>query len=76
MQDVILIPAYKPDKAMLTLVDELAESGFEILIVDDGSGSGFEPLFDLAATKATVIHHEVNRGKGAALKTGIAAIRE
>ncbi len=76
MQDVILIPAYKPDKAMLTLVEELSESGFRILIVDDGSGSGFEPLFDLAKPFATVIRHEVNRGKGAALKTGIAAIKE
>ena len=76
MQDVILIPAYQPDKAMLTLVDELAECGFKILIVDDGSGEKYAQLFEQAARKATVIHHEVNRGKGAALKTGIAAIRE
>ena len=76
MQDVILIPAYKPDKAMLQLVDELAENKFDILIVDDGSGEAFAPLFEQAARKATVLHHDVNRGKGAALKTGIAAIRE
>ena len=76
MQDVILIPAYKPDRAMLTLVDELAESGLEILIVNDGSGESFMPLFEQAEAKACVIHHEANRGKGAALKTGIAAIRK
>ena len=76
MQDVILIPAYKPDKAMLALVDELADSGFQILIVDDGSGEAFSDMFEKAEKKATVIHHDENRGKGAALKTGIAAIRE
>lgn len=76
MQDVILIPAYQPDEAMLTLVDALAESDFQILIVDDGSGENYAKLFDAAARKATVLHHEINRGKGAALKTGIAAIRE
>ena len=76
MQDVVLIPAYKPCKLMLTLVDELADNGFTILIVDDGSGEQFAPLFAQAEARATVIHHEKNRGKGAALKTGIAAIRE
>lgn len=76
MQDVILIPAYKPDKAMLTLVDELVESGFQILIVDDGSGETYMPLFQQAESKACVLHHDQNRGKGAALRTGIAALRK
>lgn len=76
MQDVVLIPAYQPCELMLKLVDELAENGFTVLIVDDGSGELYEPLFAKTEGKATVIHHEKNRGKGAALKTGIAAIRE
>lgn len=76
MQDVILIPAYQPDESMLTLVNELAESGFQILIVDDGSGESYASLFEKAAHKAHVLHHDKNRGKGAALKTGISALRE
>jgi len=76
MQDVVLIPAYQPDKAMLNLVDQLSENNFSILIVDDGSGEAYAPLFEQAASKAKVLHHAHNRGKGAALKTGISAIRE
>ncbi|MEU7869142.1 hypothetical protein [Dactylosporangium sp. NPDC049140] len=42
---------------------------------DDGSGPAAAAVLDAArALGATVLHHPANRGKGAALKTGLAHI--
>ena len=72
-QHTILIPAYQPGAALPRLVRQLTELGFRhILVVDDGSGEEYQGLFSLTAKwGAEVVHHEVNRGKGAALRTGI-----
>lgn len=73
----VLIPAYKPDERLIALVDELREKGFtRIVAVDDGGGAQFRPIFDALKGKAEVLVHEVNRGKGAALKTGLAYIMQ
>ncbi len=73
---VVIIPAYKPDKSYLQLVENLIDD-FEVLTINDGSGEEFESLFkDAAATGATLITHEVNKGKGAALKTAIRYLQE
>jgi len=76
MKGIVLIPAYKPDEQLVTLVEGLADTGLALLIVDDGSGAEFAPVFERVADRATVLTHEINRGKGMALKTGIAHIRE
>ncbi|MDO4739256.1 MAG: bifunctional glycosyltransferase family 2/GtrA family protein [Eubacteriales bacterium] len=69
----ILIPAYKPDEKFNKLIDDLKAAGFSnIVAVDDGGGEPFRPFFAKAREQgATVLVHEVNRGKGAALKTGL-----
>lgn len=72
----ILIPAYEPDERLVTLVTALqqaAEPPTGILVVDDGSGPAHRHLFDAVARRgAVVVPHAVNRGKGAALRTGVA----
>ena len=68
----VLIPAYKPDKKMLVTLDELVKAGFsDILVVNDGSGEEFEPIFDVVKKmpQCTLLVHPENKGKGAALKT-------
>lgn len=75
----ILIPSYKPDDSMVATVRELRDAapGYRILVVDDGGGETYAPFFEEAKKAgATVLHHEVNRGKGAALKTGFAWLME
>lgn len=69
----ILIPAYEPDERMLCLVRQLKEQTEEqIVIVDDGSGNKYQPIFNEAESMGcTVLHHQTNQGKGEALKTGI-----
>ena len=69
---MIVIPAYQPDEKLTGVVDALIErTNFPIVIVDDGSRDDCQPLFaDLdRREQVTVLHHEVNRGKGAAMKT-------
>jgi dolichol-phosphate mannosyltransferase len=46
-----------------------AERAYDVLLVDDGSIDGTPALLD-AFSGATVLHHERNRGLGAAIKTG------
>lgn len=72
---IILIPAYKPDQSLVRLARALREQdpSAEILVIDDGSGSTYAPIFtELCIDGVTVQTHPVNKGKGAALRTGIA----
>ena len=72
---IILIPAYKPDQSLVRLARALREQdpGAEILVIDDGSGSTYAPIFtELRIDGVTVQTHPSNKGKGAALRTGIA----
>ena len=72
MQDlVVLIPAFKPEEALVGFSKELLEQGFkDIIVVDDGSGELFKEIFsELKAMGCTLLTHEVNKGKGRALKT-------
>ena len=76
----ILIPSYEPDERLIALLeDEYFKEQF-IVLVDDGSGSGYADTFDRAADliegHGVLMHHEVNMGKGAALKTGFKWILE
>lgn len=69
----ILIPAYKPPLQLKRLAQVLRYHDFlEIIIVDDGSPGEFKALFSHLQNelRITVLSHQVNRGKGAALKTG------
>src|SRR5215210_5054045 len=74
---IILIPCYKPDAKLLALVDELRASdwGPHIVVVDDGSGQSYAPIFDVARAKGCdVVGYAGNRGKGYALKHGLAHV--
>ena len=64
---IILIPAYKPDESLVRLAQQITEldAHAEILVVDDGSGSTYVPIFtELAIRGVTIITHPANRGKG------------
>lgn len=70
-----LVPAYEPGEGLVPLVAEIRELGLDVLVIDDGSGPEFAGVFDaLEAGGAEVVRHDGNRGKGAALKTGIRAL--
>jgi glycosyltransferase involved in cell wall biosynthesis len=76
----IVIPAYNEAATIEELVDHVLEVDLEglakeLVIVDDCSSDGTGEVIDrLAARNPNVraLHHKVNQGKGAALRTGIA----
>ena len=68
----VLIPTLNPDDRLCGIVDELHERGIdEIIVVDDGSAPECETVFDELKKKpfCLLVRHDVNRGKGAALRT-------
>ncbi len=73
---IALIPAYRPGSELPVTVRELHESGFEVVVVNDGSGSAYDLVFAQLSGSAAVITHHANKGKGEALKTGMRYIRE
>lgn len=72
----VLLPGYNVARHLPALVESLREAlpGAALLLVDDGSADGTaNTARDLGLD---VIEHEVNRGKGMALRTGFAAAVE
>ena len=75
MKTALIIPAYKPGKEMLELLEQFrSDESFQPVVVDDGSGAEFSEIFDSVPDFVVLLRHEVNRGKGAALKTAIGYI--
>ena len=74
--NAVLIPAYEPDSQLIPLTKRLQEAGFAVVVVDDGSGPAYAEIFSAVKEYAHILTHKQNRGKGAALKTGMVYIRD
>ena len=76
MQDLskisVVLPSLDPDEKLVAVIDGLLEYGFtDIILVNDGSKPENLHYFEDAAARHPeihLLHHEVNKGKGAALK--------
>ncbi|HUB14726.1 MAG TPA: glycosyltransferase family 2 protein [Acetobacteraceae bacterium] len=77
----VIVPCYNERETIESVVAAVraaSPSDKEIIVVDDCSTDGTRELLrdrDIEAVVDRVIYHEVNRGKGAALRTGIQAAR-
>lgn len=72
---LVIIPSYEPPQSFVDYVrDLMANDGCEVLVVNDGSGERYAPVYaaltDLPG--CTVIGYDINRGKGGALKYAFA----
>lgn len=69
----ILIPVYNEKDSLLELLKRVESVDFglekEIILVDDFSTDGTKELYSQIPHK--ILYHEVNQGKGAALRTGL-----
>lgn len=80
MKDItVVLPAFNPDERLCALVGGLLSRGFgRVVVVNDGSEPSRLRYFEQAAAceGCTVLNHEINRGKGRALKTAFAHIAD
>lgn len=74
---IVLLPSYQPEGKLISLVRELRDRDWDVLVVDDGSGAAYVGIFQaVSSLGARVLTHEVNHGKGRALKTGLEYIAQ
>lgn len=69
----VVVPCYNEETTIASLVAQVLRSPWvaEVVVVDDGSADrSREILAGLSDPRLTVVLHEHNRGKGAALRTG------
>jgi glycosyltransferase involved in cell wall biosynthesis len=74
----IVIPCYNERDSIREAIEQVRKSGIEnpeIIIVDDCSTDGTREILqnEIAPTVDRIFYHDVNQGKGAALRTGFAA---
>jgi UDP-N-acetylglucosamine---dolichyl-phosphate N-acetylglucosaminyltransferase len=71
----IVIPAFNEESVIQDVLREVQNAGYQnIIVVDDGSQDNtFQKAQEISNT--TVLRHKINRGKGAATKTGIEAAK-
>ena len=70
---IVMNPAYEPRKEFIEYARTVSESACRVVVINDGSGREYDEIFDEIAKidNVTYLKHEVNRGKGSALKTGL-----
>jgi glycosyltransferase involved in cell wall biosynthesis len=71
-----VVPVYEHGGQVGRVVDALRVNGLECFLVDDGSGEECATTLDALARRDPAVHvlrHAHNRGKGAAVQTGLAA---
>lgn len=77
MKIIALIPVYEPEENMLDLLENIKkDTDMDIVVVNDGSSDACKDIFSKAKEFAKVLEHEVNKGKGRALKTGLNYIND
>lgn len=71
----VIVPSYNPDEKLKNTVAGLLSEGFtDVIVIDDGSREDTKSNFPEEGNGVTVLRHEINRGKGAGLKTAFSYI--
>jgi polyprenyl-phospho-N-acetylgalactosaminyl synthase len=68
MKIFVVIPAYNEARWIAKVVEGVKKAGYQTVVVDDCSKDETAALAGKAG--AVVLHHVINRGQGAALRTG------
>ena len=70
---IIIIPAYKPSNELMILLNELKKQYKNIVVVNDGSGSEYNIIFDRIESDKDIdlVTHIINKGKGKSIKDAI-----
>jgi glycosyltransferase involved in cell wall biosynthesis len=78
----VIVPVYNEERTVADLLQRVVDSPYpfpqkEVIVVDDGSRDRTGLLVDqwMQTPGFSVLHHRENRGKGAAVRTGLAVAR-
>ena len=76
----VIIPCYNENKTISKIIDKilsLKNINLQIIIIDDFSNDGTREVLKNKISKKVdkIIYHEVNKGKGAAIKSSIRSIK-
>ena len=72
----IIIPSLNPNNKLLELVNSLLESGFkDIIVINDGSALEYDAIYNVLPKQVKLLKHDVNKGKGAAIKTALKELK-
>lgn len=77
MKDIMaIVPSLNPDDALVEVVSSLISSGISnVIVVDDGSDEEHQKPFQIAKEAGCIVlKHEVNKGKGKALRTAFSYV--
>jgi glycosyltransferase involved in cell wall biosynthesis len=73
----VVVPAYNEERTVAKVVSELCEMAYMVVVVDDGSYDKTFSILEILQKKYPkqifIYSHAINRGLGAALKTGLEA---
>ena len=77
----VVVPAYNEERTVSQIIEGIAKEGYNVLLVNDGSKDNTLNLAIESKRKYPdsifIVSHMINRGLGAALKTGmVAAIKK
>lgn len=72
----IVVPVYNEEKTLELVLQKLLDLKLpnyekEIIVVNDASSDGTKDILNKYLSKVKIHHHEVNRGKGTAVKSGL-----
>lgn len=70
MKPCVVIPTYNNARTLASVISGAQEACQFVIVVDDGSTDGTATILD-SISGLTVLRHDTNRGKGAALKLGL-----
>ena len=73
----LVVPAYNEENSVSVVIEEIAKRGYKVILVNDGSKDNTLKNVRLSQKKYPenifIFTHVMNRGLGAALKTGLSA---
>ena len=73
----VIVPAYNPDEKLLEVIKDIKSYNIDrIIVVNDGSKKECDEIFNSIKSDVILLTHEINKGKGVALKTAMKYIKE
>lgn len=69
----VIIPAHNESKRILNVIHQARQFVDYVIVVDDGSTDDTYTLVEALGNNIIALRHDINLGKGAALKTGCEA---